>query len=59
MKKLFYSKFNTNSSQYNKSNNITSQSSPFTLDRVITDNNIDIELTNQTSENSENNENAV
>lgn len=57
MKKLFYSKFNTNSSQYNKSNNITSQSSPFTLDRVITDNNIDIELTNQTSDN--NNDNAV
>lgn len=57
MKNLFYSKFNTNSSQYNKSNNITSQSSPFTLDRVITDNNIDIELTNQTSDN--NNDNAV
>jgi len=57
MKNLFYSKFNTNSSQYNKTNNITSQSSPFTLDRVITDNNIDIELTNQTSDN--NNDNAV
>ena len=55
MKKLFYSKFNTNSSQYNKSNNITSQSSPFTLDRVITDNNIDIELTNQTSDNNNDN----
>jgi len=55
MKKLFYSKFNTNSSQYNKSNNITSQSSPFTLDRVITNNIVEVELTNQTSDNNNDN----